>query len=40
MNAAIKPMGDKRKFALNFIAQMAVLGSQFIINSVDRKSVV
>lgn len=34
MNAAIKPMGDKRKFALNFIAQMAVLGSQFIISFV------
>lgn len=32
MTRAARPLGDKRKFALNFGAQLAVLGSQFIIS--------
>lgn len=34
MTGAVKSMGDKKKFALNFGAQLAVLGSQFIISFV------
>lgn len=32
MESAARPLGDKRKFVLNFGAQLAVLGSQFIIS--------